>query len=162
MSGSRPPPEGHRAPSEASNRCHHYRKRMQSSDPQPALERALDCYKWTTSACLAPRPAKMAAHGGERHYRGAGHLRQLSLPRFSPAPESPGHEEQSRSRSLSRVFPYFRSMSEPCTEGDPGGGRRSSSVSSFIMAVSRRISRVLRDETETGAGESGRRENSDI
>ncbi|XP_041658567.1 ras GTPase-activating protein nGAP isoform X3 [Cheilinus undulatus] len=152
MSGSRSPPEGRRTPSEASNHCHRYRKRMQSSDPQPAPERALDRYKWTTSACLAPRPAKMAAHEGERCYRGAGHLRQLSLPRFSPAPDSPGHEEQSRTRSLSRVFPYFRSMSEPSTGGDPG--RRPSSVSSFITAVSRRISRVLRDETETGAGES--------
>nr|XP_020513879.1 uncharacterized protein LOC110002593 isoform X1 [Labrus bergylta] len=153
MSGSRPPPDGRQGSCEASYRWHHYRKRWQQSDPQQAPERPLDRYRWRTSACLASGAAKMAAPEGKGHDREAPRLRLLGLQRSSPAPESTsGHEEQSRTMSLRRIFPYFRSVSEPGAGGE--SGRRAPSVSSFITSFSRRISRVLRDEAETEAGES--------
>uniref|UniRef100_UPI0037E81712 ras GTPase-activating protein nGAP isoform X3 n=1 Tax=Semicossyphus pulcher TaxID=241346 RepID=UPI0037E81712 len=165
MSGSRTLPEGCQGPvqgpCQASYRWHHYRKHWQRSDPQPAAEQPLDRYKWGTSACLASKAAKMAAPEGKGHNKEPRHLRLLSLPRFHTVPESsPGHEGEPRTRSLRRIFPYFRSMSEPGTGSDPGRtggddtGRIAPSVSSFLTSFSRRVSRALRDEPETEAGES--------
>lgn len=178
MSGSRTPPEGCegpvQGPCQASYRWHHYRKPWQRSDPHPAPEQPLDRYKWRTSACLAPRAAKMATPQGKGQSRERPHLQMLSLPRFNTNDRggdqsSAGQEGQTRPSSLRRIFPYLRSMSEPGTGSDPGrtavrkvgsdAERRTPSVSSFITSFSRRISRVLRDQPETEEGESGRRDN---
>ncbi len=178
MSERRAPPEGCESPvqgpCQASYRWHHYRKPWQRSDPQPAPEQPLDRYKWRTSACLAPRAAKMATPKGKEQNTEPLHLRLLSLPRFNPVPNdrsgdqsSAGHEGQMRPSSLRRIFPYLRSMSEPGTGSSPGrtavrkvgsdAERRAPSVSNFLTSFTRRISRVLRDQPETEGGESGRR-----
>lgn len=152
MSGGRNPPEGSEAlvlgPCEASYSWHHHRKRWRTPDPLPPPQQPLDRYKWRTAACLAPRGGRMASSEGL-------HPRLLSLPRFFSVPESTSNpEDQPRSRSLRGGRPYTRSVSEP---GGGEGGGRAPSISSFITALSRRISRVLAQEP--AAGESGRREN---
>ncbi|KAI3374359.1 hypothetical protein L3Q82_005965 [Scortum barcoo] len=170
MSGCRAPPEGCegpvQGPCQASYHWHHYRRPWQRSDPRPAPEQPLDRYKWRTSACLAPRSAKMAALKGKEQNTEPLHLRLLSLPRFTAAPEdqSGGQEGSPRPSSLRRIFPYFRSMSEPGAGSDPGrtpvrkvgsdADRRTPSVSSFFTSFSRRISRVIRDQPQTEAAES--------
>ncbi|XP_056247401.1 ras GTPase-activating protein nGAP isoform X3 [Seriola aureovittata] len=173
MSGSSVPPAGSegpvQGPCQASYRWHHYRKPWRRSDPQPGPEQLLDRYKWRTSARLAPRAAKQSPPEGKGHSAEPLHLRLLSLPRLSTAaaPDRSrvrAHEGQARTGSLRRIFPYLRSMSEPGAGDDPerpalrkvgsDAERRTSSVSSFIHSFSRRISRVLRDEPETDAGES--------
>ncbi|XP_074544177.1 ras GTPase-activating protein nGAP isoform X8 [Halichoeres trimaculatus] len=153
MSEHRNPPEGCQGlvqgPCEASYSWHHHRKRWRTLDPQPPPQQPLDRYKWRTSACLAPRGAKMAASEGL-------HPRLLSLPRFFSVPESSPSQDQPRSSSLRRILPYIRSVSEPGS-GNAGGGeaeRRAPSIGSFLTSISRRISRVFTEETETGAGES--------
>ncbi|XP_044075622.1 ras GTPase-activating protein nGAP isoform X3 [Siniperca chuatsi] len=169
MSGSKTPPEGCegpvQSPCKAPSRWHHYRRPWQRTDPRPAPEQPLDRYRWRTSACLAPRAAKMAAPRGKGQNTEPLHLRLLSLPRFNTAPNdrsrnqpSTGYEGQTRTGSLPRIFPYFRSLSEPGTGSDPGrtairkvgsdAERRAPSVSSFLTSFSRRISRVLRDQPE--------------
>lgn len=177
MNGGRTPPEGCESPvqgpCQASHRWHHYRKSWQRSDPQPSPEQPLDRYKWRTSACLAPRAAKMAAPKGNGQNRESLHRRLLSLPRFSTVrhdqsgdESSTGHEGPARTGTLRRIFPYFRSMSEPGTGSGPArtavrkvgsdAAQRASSISSFISSFSQRISRVLRDEPQTEGAESGR------
>ncbi|XP_033506461.2 ras GTPase-activating protein nGAP isoform X2 [Epinephelus lanceolatus] len=167
MSGSRSPPEGCegpvQSPHQASYRWHYYRKPWQRSESQPAPEQPLDRYKWRTSAHLAT--AKMAAPEAKGHNTEPLHLRLLSLPRFNiishdrsrDQPPTGPHEGQTGSGSLRRIFPYLRSMSEPGTGSGPertlarkgGSERRAPSVSGFLTSVSRRISRVLRDQPET-------------
>lgn len=180
MSGSRTPPEGCEDPVQGSrptsHRWHQYRKPWRRSDGEPAPEQPLDRYKWRTSACLAPRAVKMAAPKAKGQNREARHLRLLSLPRFNAVPDdcsgdqsSAGQEGRPRPGSLRRIFPYFRSMSEPGTGGGSGrtpvrkvgsdAERRRPSISGFLTSFSRRIGRVLRDEPETEGGQSGRREN---
>lgn len=161
MSGCRPLPEGCedpiQGPRQASRRWHRYRKSWQRSDPQPAPEQPLDRYRWRTSACLAAREPL--------------HLRMFSLPRFNTAQDDragdQAQEGLTRPGSLRRIFPYFRSMSEPGASSGPGrtavrkvgsdAERRTPSISSFLSSFSRRISRVLRDGPEPEGGESGRR-----
>lgn len=178
MNGNRASPEGRegpvQVPCQASYCWNHHRKPWQRSDPQPAPQQPLDRYVWRTSACLAPRAAKMAAPKGRGQIREPVHLRLLSLPSLSTIPNddsgdqsSKGHQGQTRPGSLRRIIPYLRSMSEPGTGSGPGrtavrkvgseAERRAPSISSFLTSFSRRISRVLRDEPE--GGESGRREN---
>lgn len=173
MSGSRSPPDGCegpvQSPRQASYHWHHYRKPWQRSDPRQAPQQPLDRYKWRTSAHLAT--AKTDAPEGKGY--DAEPLQPLSLPRFDVAPHdrsgdgpSAGLQEgQTRIGSLRRIFPYFRSTSEPGTGSGPertavrkGGSERRapSSVSGFFTSVSRRISRVLRDQPEPE--ESGRRD----
>ena len=177
MNGGRTPPEGCESPVQGpcqpSHRWHHYRKSWQRSDPQPASQQPLDRYKWRTSACLAPRAAKMAAPKGNGQKRESRHRRLLSLPRFSTIrhdqsgdESSTGHEGPARTGTLRRIFPYLRSMSEPGTGSGPArtavrkvgsdAAQQASSISSFISSFSQRISRVLRDEPQTEGAESGR------
>ncbi|XP_041804426.1 ras GTPase-activating protein nGAP isoform X2 [Chelmon rostratus] len=175
MSGSRTPPEGCEDPVQGSrptlHRWHQYRKPWRRSDGEPAPEQPLDRYKWRTSACLAPRAVKMAAPKAKGQNREARHLRLLSLPRSSAVPDdcsgdqsTAGQEGRPRPGSLRRIFPYFRSMSEPGTGGGSGrtpvrkvgsdAERRRPSISGFLTSFSRRIGRVLRDEPETEGGQS--------
>lgn len=154
MSRSSVPPVGRGSPVQSS--WHPYRKPWRRPLPQPGPEQLLDRYEWRTSA--APEGK---GHGAEPR-----HLRLLSLPRLGAGTRDPAREGQTRSSSLHRIFPYLRSMSEPGTGEDPerpalrkvgsDAERRAPSVSSFIHSFSRRISRVLRDQAETDAAESGR------
>nr|XP_046263427.1 ras GTPase-activating protein nGAP isoform X2 [Scatophagus argus] len=169
MSESRTLPEGCegpvQSPCQASYRWHRHRKPWQRPNPQPAPEQPLDRYKWRTYGCLAPRAAKMAVPQGKGHDREPHHLRLPSLPRFNTTDQfSTGHEGQTGSGSLRRIFPYLRSLSEPGTGRDTGrtalrkvgsdAERRAPSIGSFLTSFSRRISRVLRDEPQTEGGES--------
>ncbi|MEQ2180439.1 hypothetical protein GOODEAATRI_001219 [Goodea atripinnis] len=133
-------------------RWHHYRKPWRVFEPQPGPEQLLDQYQWRTSEDQnLERP----------HLFGL--LRTSTLPR--PQNQSQNQNpDLNKHGSLHRIIPFFRSMSEPgATSGSQGtllrkagsdAEHRAPSVSSFISTLSRRISRVLRDEPEP---ESGRR-----
>ncbi|XP_047445741.1 ras GTPase-activating protein nGAP isoform X2 [Mugil cephalus] len=155
MSGTGAPLEGP-VQAEALSYPHHYRKPWRRVDPQP-----LDRYKWSTSAQLAPRANMAAAEGkGQRTERPL--LRLLSSPRVSTFTEvqpREDREDQTRTGSRRRVIPFLRSLSEPGANGGApqrtalrkvgsDSERRPPRVSSFISSLSRRISRVFRDEAE--------------
>ncbi|MEQ2225822.1 hypothetical protein ILYODFUR_021402 [Ilyodon furcidens] len=153
MNGSGISPEGHEGPVQPGPyRWHHYRKPWRVFEPQPGPEQPLDQYQWRTSEDQnLERP----------HLFGL--LRTSTLPR--PQNQSQNQNpDLNKHGSLHRIIPFFRSMSEPgATSGSQGtllrkagsdAEHRAPSVSSFISTLSRRISRVLRDEPEP---ESGRR-----
>lgn len=165
MSDSRTVPEGWGGPVQGPlYRWRHYRNPWQRSEPEQPLDR----YKWRTSARLAPRAAKMADAEGREQHTEQPRFNTISHDRRANRP----HEGPAGAGSVRRIFPYLRSMSEPGTGNHPDrpslrkvgsdGERRASSVSSFISSVTRRISRVLRDEPEPEPGpagdESGRRD----
>lgn len=149
MSGSGTLPEGLEGPVQPGPyRRHLYRKPWRTFEPEPGSEQPLDRYQWRTS--------------GEQNLERPqlfGLLKTSTLSR-----QRNQNQDPDKHGSLRRIIPFFRSMSEP---GATGGSdrtplrkagsdaeRRAPSVSSFISTLSRRISRVLRDEPEP---ESGRR-----
>ncbi|XP_047223026.1 ras GTPase-activating protein nGAP isoform X4 [Girardinichthys multiradiatus] len=143
MNGSGISPEGHEGPVQPGlYRWHHYRKPWRVFEPQPGPEQPLDRYQWRMSE----------DQNLERPYL-FGLLRTSTLPR--PQNQNP---DLNKHGSLHRIIPFFRSMSEPgATSGSQGtllrkagsdAEHRAPSVSSFIGTLSRRISRVLRDEPE--------------
>ncbi|XP_068197788.1 ras GTPase-activating protein nGAP isoform X3 [Antennarius striatus] len=156
MNRGRTPPEGCedgvQVPRQDSYDWHHHRKPW-----QPFPEQPLDRYKWNTYACLTPGATDMATPKGKGHNRERLSLRLFSLPRVTTDDRS---GEKMRPGTLRRMFPYLRSMSEPGTDGDQGGKagsdskRRATSISNFLNAFSRRISRVLRDDPDAEASES--------
>ncbi|KAM4729031.1 uncharacterized protein FYW61_011813 [Anableps anableps] len=149
MSGRGTPPGGLEGPVQPGlYRWHRYRKPWRVFEPQPCSEQPLDRYQWRTSEDQnLERP----------HLFGL--LKTSTLPRRRNQNQDPD-----KHGSLRRIIPFFRSMSEPSATGgsdrtpvrkaDSDAERRTPSVSSFISTLSRRISRVLRDEPEP---ESGRR-----
>ncbi|XP_067330123.1 ras GTPase-activating protein nGAP isoform X3 [Channa argus] len=168
MSGGRTPPEGCEGPIQGPlYHWYHYRKPWHTSDLQPAPEQQLGRYKWRTSARLAPGAAKMATLKVKEQNAERSRLGMLSLPRFNTVPNDQStdqrHEGQTRVASLHRMFPYLRSISEPGTGNgrermalrkvESDAERQAPSFSSFFTSVSRRISRVFRDEAEPAAEE---------
>ncbi|XP_014910423.1 ras GTPase-activating protein nGAP isoform X4 [Poecilia latipinna] len=143
MSGSGTPSEGLEGPVQPGPyHWHLYRKPWRAFEPEPGSEQPLDRYQWRTSE----------DHNLERPQL-FGLLKTSTLPRRRNQNQDPD-----KHGSLRRIIPFFRSMSEP---GAAGGSdrtplrkagsdaeRRAPSVSSFISTLSRRISRVLRDEPE--------------
>ncbi|KAK5608358.1 hypothetical protein CRENBAI_026879 [Crenichthys baileyi] len=138
-------PEGHEGPVQPGlYRWHHYRKPWRVFEPQPGPEQPLDRYQWRTS---------------EDQNLECPHLFGLLRTRTLPRPRNQNqNQDLNKHGSLHRIIPFFRSMSEPgATSGSQGtllrkagsdAEHRAPSVSSFISTLSRRISRVLRDEPE--------------
>lgn len=123
-------------PYQVSSQWHHQKNDWRSTNSQP-----LDRYEWNTST-----PA---------------YLRQLSTltnltHRSCDQPRGPS---QVKPRSLRRVLPYFRSISEPGTGRNNNERKslgkasreavaRASSFRIFISSLSRGISRILRHEAD--------------
>lgn len=146
MSGSGSPPEGLQGPVQPSPpRWRRYRKPWRVFEPQPGPEQPLDRYQWSTNEDQNLELPHLF-----------GLLKTSTLPRRQNQNQEHG--------SLRRIIPFFRSMSEPGATGGSDGPpvqkagsvaeRRTPSISSFMRTLSRRLSRVLRDEPEP---ESGRR-----
>ncbi|KAM4556050.1 ras GTPase-activating protein nGAP isoform 1-T1 [Fundulus diaphanus] len=140
MSGSGSPPAGPEAPAPpAATRWHHYRRPWKVLEVQPGPEQPLDRYQWRTSQDQNPERPHLF-----------GLLKTSTLPR--PRRQN-RNQDPNKQGSLRRIVPFFRSVSEP---GAGGGAeragsdaeRRAPSVSSFISTLSRRISRVLREEPQ--------------
>ncbi|XP_030581501.1 ras GTPase-activating protein nGAP isoform X2 [Archocentrus centrarchus] len=140
---------------------HFYRRPWRRTSAPPASEQPLDRYKWRTSARLVARSAGTSAPEGKEPTMEPSHRRLLSLPRFGTLPNP--KKQSAEPGALQRIF--LRSMSEPGAENDAvraplrkvelDADRRAPSVSTFINSLSRRISRVLREEGRGGEGDGG-------
>ncbi|XP_038125925.1 ras GTPase-activating protein nGAP isoform X5 [Cyprinodon tularosa] len=140
MSGTGTPPEGVEGPAHPGPyRWHHYRKPLKVFEAHPDSEQPLDRYQWG---------------GSDNQPNLFGLLKTSTLPRLRRRNET----QDPKQGSLRRIIPFFRSMSEPGATGNPENSparktgssaqSRAPSVSSFISTLTRRISRVMRDEPE--------------
>lgn len=157
MSGSGVRPQG--AEGSVQGILYHWHFHRRRRTHVGASEQPLDRYKWRTSARPDPRSAG-TSEGNEPAVEPS-HRRLLGLPRFGTLPNP--KRRSAEPGALQRTF--LRSMSEPGTDNNPGtvplrkvesdADRRAPSVSSFFSSLSRRISRVLREEGGGGDGGAG-------
>lgn len=140
-------------PPSAERKCTCWTMHGCRSSPQ---DQPLDRYQWTTSAHFTAKLTKMAIAKHRRQSMKPFHLQLLRITSSSTNRPLSGCEGQGRPSCLRRIFPYFRSMSEPGSGSGLRVDHQADSISSFSTSFTRRFSRVSMESTGGHFGRTDR------